>query len=244
MRAARAALAAVLLGTLLAVPAAAVPGDLGVPLRIMALGDSLTIGYGSSDRLGYRRELSEQLNAAGTSHLWAGSATGRVGWTVQDLRASIDGWMAADQPDLVLLSVGTNNAAGVPPGMAGFEPALIALVNRILALSPTVRVAIAQVLYSNAPWSPNLVWVNVAAIHAAWWAQPAGRTILVDFSVLHPCRTWDGVHLRDDGYDAMARQWYRALAPTYGWPALTYLDHLPAQRRPGIPGERTATITC
>lgn len=242
MRTVRAALAAVVLGVLLAVPAAAVPGDVGEPLRIMALGDSLTIGYGSSDGLGYRRELSERLNAAGVSHLWTGSASGRAGWTVQDLRAGIDGWMAADQPDLVLLSVGTNNAAGVGAGMAGFEPALIALVDRLLALSPTVRVAVAQVLYSNAPWSPNLVWVNVGAIHAAWWAQPAGRTILADFSVIHPCRTWDGVHLRDDGYDAMARQWYRALATAYRWPALTYLDHLPAQRRPGY--ERTPTITC
>lgn len=242
MRTVRAALVAVLLGVLLAVPAAAVPGDAGEPLRIMALGDSLTIGYGSSDGLGYWRGLSERLNAAGVSHVWTGSASGRAGWTVQDLRAGIDGWMAADTPDLVLLSIGTNNAAGVGAGMAGFEPALIALVNRILALSPTVRVAVAQVLYSNAPWSPNLVWVNVASIHAAWWAQPTGRTILADFSVIHPCRTWDGVHLRDDGYDVMARQWYRALAPTYGWPTLTYLDHLPAQRRPGL--ERTATITC
>lgn len=242
MRAGRALLAAVLLGVLLAAPVAAAPGDTGEPLRIMAIGDSLTNGYGSSDGLGYRRELSERLNAAGVSHVWTNGTTGRGGWTVQDLRAGIDGWMASDTPDLVLLSIGTNNAAGVGVGMAGFEPAYMALVNRILALSPTVKVAVGQAIYSNAPWSPNEVHVNVATIHAAWWATPGGRTILADHSVIGPCRLFDNVHLRDDGYDAMARQWYRALAPAYGWPVLTYLDHLPAQRRPGY--ERTPTVTC
>lgn len=224
---------------LVAAPAAtAEPG----PLRILTIGDSLTAGYGGADTLGYRRELGARLADAEVEHVFTNGGGSRGGWTVQDLRTGIDGWLAADQPDLVLIAIGTNNAAGAGPGMNGFEPAYIGLVNRILAWNPTVKVAVTQVTYSNAAWSPNLVAVNVAAIHAAWWAQPAGRSILADMSTIHPCRTFDGVHMRDDGYDQMGRQWYRALAAAYGWPALTYLDHLPAQRRPGI--ERTSTVTC
>lgn len=216
-----------------------------VPLRIMLAGDSLTQGHGGT--AGPRRELGARLAAAGVDHEFVGS-TAVGGWTVQSLAAAMPGWLATYQPDLVLISIGTNNAAGVPPGMAGFENAYIALVNLVLAWSPTVRVGVAQVLYSNAGWSPNLVYVNVGAIHAAWWDAPGHsrpaptRVTLADFSTIHACQTWDGVHLRDSGYDQMGRQWYRALAGPMGWPALTYSDHLPVQRRPGF--ERPAAMAC
>lgn len=230
------------LALLLPAPA---PARRAEPLRIMLAGDSLTLGHGGT--AGPGRELSARLSAAGVAHQLVGD-TSVGGWTVQSLAAAMPGWLATHQPDLVLISIGTNNAAGVPPGMAGFEPAYIALVNSIVAWSPTVHVGVAQVVYSNTPWSPNLVHVNVGTIHAAWWDAPGhnrpapSRVTLADFAVIHTCQTWDGVHLRDSGYDVMGRQWYRALAPAMGWPPLTYTDHLPAQRRPGY--ERTATITC
>lgn len=239
-----AALVAVLALVLAAEPAPA-RQRAAVPLRIMTIGDSLTSGHGGSGPAGYRRELGARLTAAGIDHVFT-AAGAHVGATLQDLRAGIAGWLAADQPDLVLVSIGTNNAA--MPLMGGFEPLYIDLVNTILAWSPAVKVGIGQVLYSNAGFSPALVYVNVAAIHAAWWQtpggqpRPGGRVALADLSTIHACQTYDGVHLRDSGYDVMGRIWYRALALLMGWPALTYSDHLPAQRRPGF--ERTATITC
>lgn len=210
-------------------------------LKVLTLGDSWTIGHGSSDGLGYRRELGARLAAAGIDVTW--SAAGTTGWTVQDLAAGAPGWLAANTPDWVILAVGTNNAAGVAPGMSGFEPAYIGLVNTILASSPTVRVLAVQIAYSNAPWAPNEVLVNVAVIHSSWWSSAPARVTLADWTVIHPCLMYDAVHLRDSGYDIAARQLYRALTAPLGLPALTYSDHVPLPtKRPGY--DRPPTIPC
>lgn len=202
---------ALLLVLLAAAPAAAATTT---PIRIMALGDSLTIGYGDPAGQGYRRELSRLLPAA----VWTAGTGYHNGWTVQDIRAGIDAWMAADSPDVVLLLVGTNNAAGVAPGMAGFETAYLDLVARILALSPTVHVYAAEVPYSVAPWAAAEVDVNVAAIHASW--SSSGRVHLADLSGIPRQLLLDGIHPGADGYDIMGRQWYRAMAARCGLPAI------------------------
>lgn len=206
-------------------------------LHILTLGDSLTAGYGSTDGHGYHTELGRLMEAADRPVEWTSPGTAEVGWTVQNLRAGIDYWMATETPDAVLLAIGTNNSAGVPPGMNGFEEAYLDLVNRILELSPSVQIWVAEIGYSAAAWSPNQVIVNTAVIHASM--RTGDRTHLADLTLVPPCLLLDGVHPGDIGYGVMARQWYRAMRTQYELPAILPDPLRVTPRRPGY--ERAAT---
>lgn len=218
-------------------PAGAAPATIAAPLRITTLGDSLTIGVGSSDGQGYRHRLGQLLDAAGLPYVWTSPDTSaHAGWTVQDIAAGVDGWLAADRPDLVILAIGTNNAAGVAPGMASYQSTYSALVARILADAPAARVMLVQVSYSNAGWSPAEVLVNQYVIQASWTSS---RLILASWAGVATCTLADGVHPRADGYGVMADQLYRAMAPVYGLPAIPS-DAVPANPvRPGYDAGRT-----
>jgi lysophospholipase L1-like esterase len=215
-------------------------GDTPAPVVIETLGDSLTLGYGSSTGTGYRGELAELLDAAGMSYTMSSSATSHTGWTVQDMLAGVDGWIAADRPDLVILAIGTNNAAGVSPGMVGYPTAYQNLVAKIMADAPQAQVLLVEVGYSNASWSANQVTVNQYVIQTSW--KYPGRAYLVRWDQVHACNLFDGVHPRDAGYGLMARQVYRGMAAIYGLPAIPP-DAVPDNvARPGI--ERTPKFAC
>lgn len=225
-----------------------------VSLRILAIGDSLNSGYGSPDGCGYRTELGRLLTAAGVVPVWTGPQrnggpvgpndclTGyRFGATVQVVRDGINGWMASDNPDVVIILVGTNNAAGVAPGMVNFGADYRDLVTRIYAAKPTVKVIVPWIPYSAAPWAGAEVTVNtliytdvVALVPSVLW---------VNLSQYPTRLLWDGVHPSD--YDPIARLMYAPLATAYGLPAGPQDSYaLPtANCRPGF--ERTPTaITC
>lgn len=213
------------------------------PLKIMTLGDSLTMGYGSSDGNGYRRELGRLLGAAGVPVTFTFRGAVSVGTsTVQDLRAGIDGWIATDQPNIILLDSGTNNASGQKTGMTGIEAAQHDLLNRIFADAPNVTVYVATIQYSSAPWSNNQVYNNQYWITGSW--QHPGKAYLASMDAIPVCGfLFDNIHPRDAGYDAMARQWYRAMTPQMNLPAISpdAWDGKPVPR-PGF--ERPTVMSC
>jgi lysophospholipase L1-like esterase len=204
-------------------PAAAVPAS----ITVLRLGDSRTIGVGSSWGTGYAPELQRLLGQAGIAVAYA-PIGGGTGWTVQDLRTIVDSAMAS-APDVVLLAVGTNNAAGacaVAPcaGMAGYQGQFHALVQRILTLSASVHVFVAEIQYSSAPWAGQEVYTNIAHITSTWQPWCASRCTLVHLQGIPRCGYLgaDGVHPTDAGYQVMADQWARAVLARYGvavWPA-------------------------
>jgi lysophospholipase L1-like esterase len=224
-------------------PAAAVPAA----ITVLRLGDSRTIGVGSSWGTGYAPELQRLLGQAGIAVSYA-PIGGGTGWTVQDLRAVVDSAMASS-PDIVLLAVGTNNAAGACsagpcPGMAGYQGQFHALVQRILVLSPSVHLFVAEIQYSSAPWAGQEVHANVAHITSTWQSWCASRCTLVHLQGIPRCGYLgaDGVHPTDAGYQVMADQWARAVLAHYGapsWPAKVPESGAP---RPGfeVPAVRAA----
>lgn len=244
----RTAAAAMLLAGLLTGGVARAEPDPGTPLRIMLAGDSLTLGYGSSDGLGYRRRLSERLNAAGVSHIYTARAAhggtltsipGKIG-----LAEALPPTALAEQPDLIVIAIGTNDAAGGAP-LGGFEQTYRAMVQTLVNQDPDVRVVVVQVGYSNQSWARWQVDpVNSAIIRTWWWTvrSPTDRVIMADWTPVHPCRLYDGVHPHDDGYDDMADKLYTDIAPTMGWPALTYRWYRPPVRRPYY--DRPAAVAC
>lgn len=207
-------------------------------------GDSLIQGVGSTGQAGIRPRFTELASGINFEFTTTQSALG--GWNVQDLAAQADGWLA-QAPDIIFLMIGTNNAAGscgTPPcpGMGGYQQAYRSLVDKILLSNPNLVLIVATVPYSNAPFSPQQVYVNQFAItDGSWNPLGAGRTGIAYQNHLHRCGFPDKVHPADLGWTYMAEKWYEALAPIVNWPVITF-NHAKTVLRPGF--ETTATIDC
>ncbi len=137
------------------------------PLKIMPMGDSITVG-GTNDGwaepywYGYRSVLYNLLKGAGYNFLFVGQSTSLLshfatttppadlaalgqnahnsegGKTVTYLNDNILAWLAADDPDVILLKIGTNG---------GWDTAgLNTLVNTITTTKPNVHLIIAQII--------------------------------------------------------------------------------------------------
>jgi lysophospholipase L1-like esterase len=255
LRRAATALALIVLAAL--VPSGAqATSNVPTPLGIMTIGDSLNTGLGSADGCGYRTELARLMQTAGpggtpVAVTWTGLLNGtgpndcdipygHHGATVADLRNSVNAWLAADTPDVVLIQVGTNDATG---SLTNFSYDYQDLLNRILMWSPTVQVIASWVPYSVAPWAGNEVTVNTMIYGAVVAFAPypaAARLRLVTDNALYTCR-WliDGVHPVD--YTPIARWYYQALAGAYGFSPLPLNSYYfgTMAPRPGV--ERAAT---
>jgi acyl-CoA thioesterase I len=81
--------------------------------KILALGDSLTAGYGLPKRHGFTEQLQTALRAEGRDILVINA--GVSGDTSAGGRARL-GWALADRPDVVMLELGAND------GLRGIEP--------------------------------------------------------------------------------------------------------------------------
>jgi len=91
-------------------PEAEAPSAEGV---IVAMGDSLTEGYGEPEKDSYPAVLQELLNARG--YRWRVVNAGISGETSSGARSRLD-WVMKLTPDIVILETGANDALrGLPP---------------------------------------------------------------------------------------------------------------------------------
>jgi acyl-CoA thioesterase-1 len=93
---------------------ATLPARANVPTRILALGDSLTSGYGLTEEDSFPAQLERALIAAGENVKLING--GVAGDTSAGGLARLD-WSLADKPDLVILEFGSND------GLRGLDPA-------------------------------------------------------------------------------------------------------------------------
>ena len=115
--------AACCLLALVLVGLANVPGG-AAELRILALGDSLTAGYGLPARDAFPSQLERALNAAGVPAKLINA--GVSGDTTAGGLARLD-WALDDKPDAVVLCLGANDA------LRGLDPAAMEVnLDRIL----------------------------------------------------------------------------------------------------------------
>lgn len=211
---------------------------------IAGWGDSLMQGVGSTAVTGIRPRLAELLGAAGVNY----SLTIRPGMTLQKVMEKADSWLAEDNPDIVFLMIGTNNAAGacdpgeVCAGMTNYQATYRALANKVLAYNPNLVLVVATVPYANKNWSPNQVWVNQFAItEGAWNPTGAGRVGIAYMNHLHRCNFPDKIHPEDLGWRYMAEKWYEETRKFTAWPDVPF-NHAKTILRPGF--ETTAEIDC
>ncbi len=107
-------------------PAAAVAPS-PAPVKLLALGDSLTAGYGLAHEQGFVAQLQQAIDRA---HLDAHVLDGGVsGDTSAGALARLD-WALGDDPDAAIVELGGNDALrGLPP--AGMERNLSAILDRL-----------------------------------------------------------------------------------------------------------------
>jgi lysophospholipase L1-like esterase len=201
----------------------------GGALRVMPLGDSITAGVGSRSGGSYRTALYDRLRGAGLDVDFVGSQRsgpgadpdheGHGGWTVERITAEVDGWLAAYEPDVVLLHIGTNNVTrGEPP--ARIAGKLTALVDRIRAARPHTYVLVSQIVSSRVPAERvvghryNARILRIAAERGPFvWPVPQSTVTGGDLRDIH--------HPNDSGYLKMARNFYTALTRVLPAPPAT-----------------------
>ncbi len=115
------------------------------PIRIMALGDSLTAGYGLPHEQGFVAQLQQAIDAA---HLDARVLDDGVsGDTSADARARLD-WVLGDNPDAAIVELGGND------GLRGLPTAR--MEQNIDAILDTLQARRLPVLLSGMVAPPNM----------------------------------------------------------------------------------------
>ncbi|NEA71498.1 FG-GAP-like repeat-containing protein [Streptomyces sp. SID13588] len=199
-------------------------------LRVMPLGDSITWGVGSATSSSYRLPLWNLVagqsrysvrfvgsQASGT--LPDFSNEGHSGYTIDQIRSGVDGWLAGTRPDVVLLHIGINDLdRGID--IAHAPDRLTALVDRIFADRPGITV-LTMGLIPTTPGLETQTGVYNARLRALAGAeQQAGKEFrYVEPPALTAAERVDRLHPNDAGYRRMAQPFYGALdrAFTDGW---------------------------
>ncbi|WP_406193940.1 FG-GAP-like repeat-containing protein [Kitasatospora sp. NBC_01560] len=223
-----AALAALALGpgagSAAAETAAAAP--LPPVVKVMPLGDSITDGAGSTGGAGYRaplRDLTAQqsryaLDLVGTNSSGAiadPDHEGHSGYRIAQIRADIDRWLAAADPDVVLLHLGINDLKweqDADPVQAAQR--LSELVDRIFTDKPAVTVVVQGLLTATPGLEEKTARFNstFAALQPTT-GGPVGRHFrYVAPADLDPAADLpDRLHPSDSGYRKMAEVFHHAL---------------------------------
>jgi lysophospholipase L1-like esterase len=201
-------------------------------IKIMPLGDSITQGGGSPGFNGYRVDLAKRLAATGLRVDFVGSQRNGAGpdtdheghshWTIQDIAAHVDAWLATYEPDVILLNVGTNNT-GYTTDLAWAPGALSALIDQLKADRPTADIFVSKITSSKSPARQTII-DTFNAIVPEIVADKGPKVHLVDQSTVGGRDLRDNIHPNDFGYAKMSYNWYNALESVLGpeaarWPA-------------------------
>ncbi|MGX6604569.1 SGNH/GDSL hydrolase family protein [Micromonosporaceae bacterium Da 78-11] len=210
------------------------------PLRVMPLGDSITMGIGSATMSSYRIDLQKRLQRAGLGVDFVGSqrhgspATadldheGHSGWTIAHIAAQADGWLATYRPDAVLLQVGTNDMR-TEEGSIGATSRLSDLIDQMTAAAPDTEIFVAKITGTKSTHAAEQQ-KRTDAYNAEVPGIVAGKGAhvhLVDQSGVRGIDIRDGLHPNDFGYAKMSWNWYRSLAGVYGGGAAWSTDDNP-----------------
>jgi lysophospholipase L1-like esterase len=200
----------------------------GTAVRVMPLGDSITGSPGC-----WRALLWQQLQQAGHTEVdfvgtlpaqgcgftYDGDNEGHGGYLATNVASQnlLPGWLAATDPDVVLMHFGTNDVwSNLPP--ATILAAFTTLVAQMRAANPAMKIMVAQILPMNPASCPECAQrvIDLNAAIPAWAAATtttASPVTVVDqwtgFSTATD--TGDGVHPNDSGNVKIANRWYPAL---------------------------------
>jgi lysophospholipase L1-like esterase len=197
------------------------------PLRVMALGDSITAGFDETGttRGGYRLGLWERLvehdgrsiEFVGSQHTpwWSGTVDlpheGHGGYRIDQIRAELDWALWEYSPDVVLVHLGTNDI-GQHYAVDSAPDRLAELAARVCGDRPGVDLVLAEITPMPGAQSQvdayNARIPTIVADLRSWGCR--ARTVDME-SAVAPTELYDGVHPTSTGYDEMAAAWYPLL---------------------------------
>ena len=126
------------------------------PLRVMPMGDSITVGIGSTHSAGYRLTFWNRMQEAGIRvNMVGGKANGPEGFdgrhqgyngmTVYELSGIVAEKLDRYRPDVILLMVGTNDTVRDSFSLRAFQVNFDVMADRIVANEPGALVLVSSV---------------------------------------------------------------------------------------------------
>jgi lysophospholipase L1-like esterase len=208
----------------------------GSPCRIMPLGDSITHGFipntNNQSVGGYRVELFRQAVLDGHSITFVGpqqpngpdqvegqpfprNHAGISGDTIQGVSGRVDAAIAATDPHIILLHIGTNHLAGSLPN--GLLNQLGDLLEQITDAAPDALLVVAQIIPRRQGNDPTEDFNAGIPALVEERAAEGDHVVSLDmftpfvndpaFASLLP----DNLHPTVEGYNLMAETWYEAI---------------------------------
>jgi lysophospholipase L1-like esterase len=211
----------------------AAAGAAAEPLRVMAFGDSLTKGTGSTHGAGYRLSFLRRMKEAGVEVDMVGSFhhgpkdidrdhQGHQGQGVAKLDSVSWDELRRERPDAVLLMIGTNDAKESTFVADAFRIRYSVLLDRILSESRT-RLVVATVPPAHFGKRSAVREALNAVIQSEVDKRVAqGKAVrLVDVYHLVDVRAdfLDSLHVNDQGYDKIGNAFAAALLELLQAPA-------------------------
>jgi lysophospholipase L1-like esterase len=211
-----------------------------VPVSVMPLGDSITVGKSSgvddlSKQISYRKDLWDGLSAGGHWINFVGSQTngdfyagfdphheGHGGWTDSQIAANIydnggENWLSQSPAGVILLHIGTNSLNSDPSDV---ENILNEIDQYELDEGSPVIVILARIT-NQVPYNPVVTQFNDNVMDMVQARVDGGdKIIMVDLEDgagliygIHPAGDmWDSLHPYASGYSKMASEWFPSLA--------------------------------
>lgn len=205
------------------------------PVRIMPVGDSVTLGSGTTstegDFVGYRRKLHSDLTNLGFNVDFVGSedngsgATtgsdfdtqheGHGGWRADEVATTIHDWLVANPAQVVLLHIGTNDIAKNPQDTSVDD--VESILNEIDRFDPNVAVVLARIINqlnnNNQPRFTVNQYNNNLQTLADQRIAAGDKIIVVDMetAIDYTADLADYLHPNITGYNKMATRWKEGL---------------------------------
>jgi lysophospholipase L1-like esterase len=206
--------------------------DIHSQLRIMPLGDSITLGanYPGAYRVNLERLLeTNNINVSfvgsqsnGPDQLKSKNNEGHSGWKIEQISANVVQWLDLAKPDIVLLMIGTNdiatsNVSQIPDVSAALAK-LSDLIRLITQYDPKLRLIVSSIPPTVLFWNTYVLQFN-EGIQSLIRAQ-ARLGYNIHFADAYSAMgladldLYDGVggaHPSGVGYDKIGNAWYSAL---------------------------------
>ncbi|KAI1762607.1 carbohydrate esterase family 3 protein [Hypoxylon sp. FL1150] len=195
----------------------------GMALRIMPLGASITYGYGSKDKDGYRKDLRDKLEAGGNEVNMVGDnpsgemkdndTEGWKGYTVAMVHEKANKAVPEFKPNLILVNVGTNDCIK-NEDLPDAGNRMTSLLNDLYRESPRATVILSTLLVNrdDAVQKRTVDFNDQLKTVASKFQLYGKRLVLVDMQgpkgPLKADLNADGTHPNEVGYRKMADVWY------------------------------------
>ena len=198
----------------------------GAPVKIMALGDSITGSPGCWRALLWQMLPAARVDFVGTlppqgcGFPYDGENEGHGGYLATNVanQGLLVDWLAATHPDVVMMHFGTNDVwSNLSPDT--ILAAFTTLVGQMRASNPHMKILVAQILPMNpsncADCAQRVINFN-AAIPAWASAQTTAAspiTVVDQWTGFNDATdTYDGVHPNDAGNQKIATRWFPAVS--------------------------------